>query len=360
MKVYFLTVLAVMLFSWLAQSADQPYSSQNGLQVQHSQATGFFYFLAILVLVLVSGLRYKVGTDYGAYYYGYKEYARSLGKAILTLSEPGYPLISRIAILIHDDGATAIFLAALVTIWPAMKVIYRHTDRLLLTSLLFIFLGCWGGSFNGVRQYLAATMLFCGYEALEARNLRKYLFWVFIAFLFHRSAIVMAALFFVVYRKVNTRNLLLIFFGSILVLLLYGQVLTIAGWITESDYSLKDEYAAHAVNTLRVLAACAPAVVFVVLLWNKRKDEQITFYLNLLVLHAAFCVATMNSALLYRIGIYTTLFQVLAIPELLKRVNPTTRKAVTAAMVPLFAIFWWYEISHGEPVVFRFIWERAF
>ena len=263
MKVYFLTVLAVMLFAGLAQSVDRPRLTRNSeLQVQHSQSAGFFYFLAILVLVLVSGLRYYVGTDYGAYYHGYKVYARSLGQAILTLSEPGYPLISRIAILIHDDGATAIFLAALVTIWPAMKVIYRHTDRLLLASLLFIFLGCWDGSFNGVRQYLAATMLFCGYEALETRNLRKYMFWVFIAFLFHRSAIVMAALFFVVYRKVNTRNLLLIFGGSILVLLLYGQVLTFAGWITESDYSLKEEYTAHAVNTLRVLAACAPAVVF--------------------------------------------------------------------------------------------------
>lgn len=360
MKVYFLTVLAVMLFSWLAQSADQPYSSQNGLQVQHSQSAGFFYFLAILVLVFVSGLRYYVGTDYGAYYYGYKTYAQSLSQAILTLSEPGYPLIARIAILIHDDGATAIFLAAVVTIWPALMVIYRHTDRLLLASLLFIFLGCWDGSFNGVRQYLAATMLFCGYEALESRNLRKYLFWVFIAFLFHRSAIVMAALYFVVYRKVNTRNLLLVFFGSILALRLYNQVLAFASWVTESDYSLKDEYAAHAVNILRVFAAAAPAVVFLALLWNTPKDEQTTFHLNLLVLHAAFRVATMNSALLYRIGIYTTLFQVLAIPVLLKRVNPSTRKAVTAAMVPLFAIFWWYEISHGEPVVFRFIWERAF
>ena len=362
MKVYIITVLLTILFSGLAQSVDQPrLSVRNELQIVHTQTANALFFLTIAVLVFVGGFRYYVGTDYGAYYYGYKEYARSLGQAILTLSEPGYPLISRIAIFIHDDGATAIFLAELVTIWPAMKVIYRHTDRLLLASLLFIFLGCWDGSFNGVRQYLAATMLFCGYEALETRNLRKYLFWVFIAFLFHRSAIVMAALFFVVYRKVNTRNLLLIFSGSILVLLLYGQVLTIAGWITESDYSLKDEYAAHAVNTLRVLAACAPAVVFVVLLWNKRKDEQITFYLNLLVLHAAFRVATMNSALLYRIGIYTTLFQVLAIPELLKRVSPSLRKTITTAMIPLYAFFWWCEI-HGSSNLsnFRWIWERLY
>lgn len=361
MAVYFITVSLVIILSGLAQSVDRPYQSNyDGLQVVHTQSARFFLFLTTAILVFVSGFRFRVGTDYGAYYYGYLSYAQDFVKATVGLKEPGYPLLCRIAILLGGDGATAIFLAALVTIWPALRTIYKHTDQLLLASMLYIFLGCWDGSFNGVRQYLAATMLFCGYDYLEARNLRKYLFWVFIAFLFHRSAIVMAALYFVVHRKISIRNLLVLFLGSILALLAYDRVISFAGWITESQYIMTDEYATHQVNILRVLAALAPAVLFLILYAPEQKNPRETMYLNMLVIHAAMRVATMNSALLYRIGIYTTLFQTIAIAELLKGVKPTTRRTVLFFMIPLFAIFWWYEISHnGSTSVFHWIWERA-
>ena len=344
----------------MAQSVDHPHPSRHSeLQVQHSQNAGFFFFQAALVLVLVSGLRYYVGADYGAYYHGYKTYAASLGEAIRTLSEPGYPLIARIAMIIHDDSATAIFLAALVTIWPAMKVIFRHTDRLLLASLLFIFLGCWHGSFNGVRQYLAATMLFCGYEALERKQFRKYIAWVFLAYLFHRSSIVMIALYFVVHEKINVKNLTILIFATIVVSIAYERILMIAGWITDSEYSLNNVYTAHNVNILRVLAACTPAVVFLSILWNRPKDEQTTFNLNLLIIHAALSIATMKSALLYRAGIYTTLFQVLAISELQKRFPKNTRRSIVISMVILYGIMWWYELSISIDLNhFRWIWNR--
>lgn len=359
MIVYFITVLLVILFTGLAQTLDHPrLSGHNGQNIVHSSATNILLFMTIALLVFVSGFRYFVGTDYRIYYNSYRLFANSLRQSLLSLREPGFPFLCRIAILLGGGGEASIFLAALVTVLPALRTIYRKTDRLLLASLLYIFLGCWHGSFNGVRQCLAATMLFCGYEYLEAKNLKKYLFWVFMAFLFHRSAIVMAVLIFVVHREVNTRNLLLIFFGIVFVLLAYDRVLAIAGWITESEYSLEDAYTVQKVSILRVLAAAAPAVVFLVMYLPKEKNQYQTFCLNLLIIHAAMRVATMNSALLYRIGIYTTLFQTIAIPELLKGLNSSIRRVIIFFMITLFAVFWWYELQGSYYLSnFRWIWD---
>lgn len=360
MRVYYVTVLLVTLFTWMAQYVDHPRpSGRDGLQVHHSQIAGLLFFLAVFVLVFVSGFRYHVGTDYGVYYSRYMTYAHELWNALRKLDEPGYPLIANLATILYNDGATAIFLASLFTIWPAMKVIYRNTDQLFLAILLYILIGCWHGSFNGVRQYLAATMLFRGYEALEKKKLWKYAVFVFLAFLFHRSAIVMIALYFAVHRKITIKNLIIMILAIIIILSAYDRILFVAGWITDKEYTFNDVYASRVVNILRVLVSCAPAVVFFILFWNTHKDEQTIFYLNLLIIHAALCIATMNSALLYRISIYTTLFQIISIPELLKRIQPSSRRLITLVMIPLYAFFWWYDVYGSISLNhFQWIWHR--
>ena len=360
MTVYYITFACVFFLCAIAQAYDSPYpSKRDTLQIRHAPLPAILLFAVIMILVCVSGFRFRVGTDYGAYYYNYKIYANGLVEAFRELSEPGYPLSSWLATKIYDNGATAIFIAALVTIYPALRVVYHHTDRVLLATFLFLMLGCWHGSFNGVRQYLAATMLFCGYEYLESKQFWKYLFFVFLAFLFHRSAIVMAALYFAVHQKINLRNLAIVVAGTLVLFTFYDRVLEFAGWITESDYSMDNAYASHAVNTLRVLAASAPAAVFLVLYWRQDRTPRETFFLNLTVIHAAIRIATMSSALLYRIGIYTTLFQVIAIPELLKGLPPKTKKSITFVMIPLFAYFWWYEVSKSYYLNnFQWIWSR--
>lgn len=359
MTTYYITFLAVLTFSVLAQACDRPrVLDNNGIRVRHSSRSGFFYFFVVAILVCAAGFRYNVGADYAVYYHLYYLYARELGGALRELREPVYPFLAWLAVRINNDGATAIFLASFFTILPAMLVIYRHVDRILLPTILFVLLGCWDGSFNGTRQYLAATMLFCGYQYLVSKQFWRYLVFVLLAFLCHRSAIVMVALYFVVYARINVRNLVLVITGTILVFLSYERVLDFAGWITESDYSLDYGYTSHAVNFLRVLAASAPMVLFLILYWNRERSERETIYLNLLTIHAAMRIATMSSALLYRIGIYTTLFQTIAIPGLLNGIPKKTRRTITMVMVPLYIIFWWYELySNSSLNTFRWIWS---
>ena len=232
MTVYLITFLISVLFSRMAEDQYEPDSSISEQYVVYVEKnTGIYFFFAGCALVFVSGLRYKVGTDYWTYYNGYTGYINRLFHSIVSLDEPGYGILAWIATRFVNDGAAVIFVSALVTISLPLTVIYKNTKNLLVALALFVLMGFWHGSFNGVRQYLAASVLFCGYNYLKEKQLLKYFLVVCIAFLFHRSAIVMLFLYPVVHRKINQVNILL----SAAVLAVFSfysrPMFSVAGWM---------------------------------------------------------------------------------------------------------------------------------
>lgn len=360
MTVYYITIFFVLLFGALAQNADlidrKALITENKM---HTYEASVFYFIASLILICVAGLRYRVGADFGAYYFRYKEYASGLITALKTIDEPGYPLISWIATIIYDDGATAIFLASLISIGLPLIVIYRNSKDLMMSMSLFVLLGFWTGSFNGVRQYLAASILFCGYGYLKNQNLLGYLIIVFIAFLFHRSAIVFVAFYFVVYQKINVKNTIIIIIVTWVLLKGYDRIFEFANWVMESEYSIENVYTARSVSILRIFVALSPMCLFLFLYRDKTKDTEVTFYLNILIVYGVLRLITMNSALLYRIGIYTSPFQAIAIAELLRRIPEYERQPIKYGMILLYGVYWWYEIYKSSSLNnFHWIWQR--
>lgn len=358
MAVYITVILFTSICSMLiynAERSEAPAVDVKTGRVRHKKDALIPFLLITVFLICISGLRYYVGTDFGAYYH-YQKYVNTLKDSIFSLNEPGYPLIAYITDIICPDGAVAIFLASLITIGLSLKTIYKYSDTLWFCLLLFLFFGGWDGGFNGVRQYLAASVLFCGYPYLKKGNFWKYLLFVFLAFLCHKSALVMIVPFFLLRRKVNAKNIILLIVITIAATYSYDWVFDVANIVMDKTYTLENEYTAHAVNIIRVIVACAPIALFVPA-WLGKTDEEHDFYLNIIIFAAVLRIITMKSALLYRIGIYTSLFEVMALPKLLSVYNKRDRTIITIAMVVLYGAYWLYEIINGD-TTFRFIWQR--
>ena len=345
MSVYILTLISVCTLCYLAEEYDWPEIDEyDRLKVLHSPDAQKLYFVAACILICVAGFRYRGGMDYMAYYGSYKDDIDNLSNSLRTLNEPGFGIIAWIATRFYDDGAAVIFLSSLIIISLPLIINYRHTGQLLLTTFLYLTMGGWLGSFNGIRQYLAASILFCGYKSLRERNFLKYCSVVFMAFLFHRSAVVFLILYVVVNREVSIRNTILIILISVLILLSYDNVFLVANYIMGAEYSLEEAYTASAVNRLRVAAAIIPSVVFLYSYYGKTKSESEIFALNILILRSASSILAMNSALLYRINIYVSCFAPLAISELINGISEKNRKVITTLFVIMYVVMWWYEI----------------
>ena len=371
MIVYFLVFLWVVVIAGIAEQLDFKSIENDSKEsitltvksVTHTSAACFAYILVSIGLVLIAGLRYYVGADYGGYYLRWSKYAEELGYSILRLDEPGYRLICAFFKFVGIiDGAYPIFVTSVLTIGLALFVVYRNSYKLWLASILF-YLIYWTSGFNAVRQCLAATFVFCGYESLRDRKICKYLIWVGIAFLFHRSAICMIFPYFFIHSKISYINMLLIVLGCIIFLQSYDFVFDLTEVILDKEFNFEnlEGYSFRKVNRLRIFFNCVPAGLFFIWEMTRRKTISYnqTFWMNILLFKAAISLAAMNSPYLSRMGIYFSPFMILAYCGLIKEIPVEQRKVLAFGLCILYSIFTFYEIYHSSSLrYFQFIWQR--
>ena len=345
MTVYWIVWIGILMLGECCRLEDPvPDGCLTTERRRHTDLTCLFFVVASLLLIFIAGCRYYVGADFGAYY-SYEGYL-DFWDGLKNLEEPGIRLVYNIAVWIHKSGQFCIFCVAAVTLGLELLIIYRNTDQLEMALMLFLFM-CWTACFNGVRQALAAAVLFCGYPALRDKKLIQYAVFVGLAFLCHRSAIVMILAYFIVNRPVNTRNVIILLVASFVVLESYDFVYKFVNVVMDNEITGAEGYWNSSVNILRTLSKIAPAVVFLFFTRDMEKTPQMSFYLNILLLHAVVAITTTNSACLARMSMYTAPFAVLAVAELVKIFDIRDRGLVSGAIVLLYWFMDWYEI-HGS------------
>ena len=362
MAVYLVLLVFIALIANKINQIDEPglYESRHGITfTDHTPDVKKLFIFAAIVLLCIAGLRYNVGADYWAYYGSVSARASVLSEKILEYDEPGLSFLFWIATLIKpsDPRALGMFIAAAVTVGTMLYVIYKNTDELAL-SLVFYVILVWASCFNGVRQSLAAGFLFCGLPYLKERKFVRFLIFVLIASLFHKSALIMIALYFVAGRRASVGNMFIILIGSVVLLYSYDFVFQLLGMVME-DVD-QTEYASRSVNILRTMVACAPALLFWISgLYQDEDDPEIAFYLNITLVHAALAIAAAGSSYFARVSMYTDPFMALAIPKLGRKFNEKTESKIMPFLVILYTLFFFYgEYKDETERVFQFIWQR--
>lgn len=357
MAAYYITILATFFFSFTALKSEQLGLPKKG---RYNPLTKTLLVCTTCVLIFTAGLRYYVGTDFGAYYKGLVIYGGRLKESVANLDEPGLPIFATIVGRFTNDGAYLIFLCSAVCISLLLYSIFSNSDCFVFCAMLFIFTGLWHGTFNGVRQYLAASVILAGHRLILDKKLWKYLAFVFIAFCFHRSSVIMLVPFFIFRNRITFRNVLLLLVGTYIVSANYDVIFSFVGFLKDSDMVMEDNaYYSTTVNIFRVLIFCAPAVTVAVLYWKKSMDSEQSFYFNSLLANAAAMLATSNSAYLARLSIYTNVFTPLALAKLIRFRSKNIETFIKILIVALYAVFWYLEVSGSEALAeFEWVWER--
>lgn len=318
-----------------------------------------FYFLATMILVLVAGLRYRVGTDYVQYALNFNMYQL---EPIELFSQPAIHIIARISGILYDDYATWFLLMSLITIVPVMKTISKHSIAVGMSVILYLFLGCWHYSFNIVKQSAAAAILFATYPALRDRKLFRWCLACLVAATFHVSALLMIPVYFLVGAKITVkRTVLIISFGVVILLsydYLFGMVDVLKGEGTLGLVRSADKN--NGVNILRILVHCAPAAVyFVFYKAYDSRDRNFACLFNLSLLNAMLNVGSMNSIYLNRFCVYTNIFNTLFIPMLFTPLKSKRYRWIKGLAMALYFVFWAYDLYKGSSTVnYHWVFNR--
>lgn len=370
MHIYVISVLLVVFLTWIAEGRDykelylpsEELASERGPihfpRCRHTPQCRLFFVLAVIVLVFVGGLRYHVGTDYWTYEGHARMYAESMIESIFAYNEPGIRIIAKVASLFSQDFAPLMFLlATLITVGLYAITIYRYSRHLLMAMLLLVLLGCWADSFNAVRQCLAASVFFCSIPYIQSRDFKRYAIVVFVASLFHKTALGLFPLFFLAHKRVNLKNLLIMLLAIAAYFGMYDYIMSNVSSIMEVNS--EGHYVTLQVNIFRVMVGCTPGLIAWLFFQGKQVDDERVTYINLMLVHMMVWIMASQSAYLARFAIYTTPFLTLGITRCLDLLGRKERQAICYLIVVLYFAFWWHEIDKSSNLrVWHWIWER--
>ena len=344
MLTYYITLGLVMLFAALAERHRLAMNIGTGLEAEHERKLfRNCVVVCAVILIFVAGLRYHVGTDYTPYTHSFDLRSNRLWHDLLTWNEPGLGLLAWIGHFITTDYVILFILASLVTVSLNIWTIYKYSDDIFLGIVLYILLGSWHNSFNAIRQYLAAAVLFAGHHYMFERKLWKYALVVLGATCFHRTAIVMLPIYFIADREMTFKTTLQIVLIGILLNFATEFLFAIMSYFKGTEQSVY-AYMQQNVNPLRILSTLPPVLLAFLAPKEFRNQPENAFYLALMALNASFMFGTGSSAYLARIGIYTETFLALGIPRFLQGFETTFRRQCAVCVVLFFMIFWSYEL----------------
>ena len=360
MGVYFITIILMLMFCWIFTevSIKENNISKEKLSPVNNEKKGIV-FCIFLLLAFVAAFRYMVGTDFHVYYRTYV-YSNKFKEKDFT--DPLFTVLAIFADWLFDgkNGGLTI-LSAIITVALFVFTIAKRSENMTVSLLLFIFVGCFTGMFNGVRQYLATGILFAGFHFVKDKKFYKWTLIVLLASMVHITSILMFFVYFVCNLKCGFRTSMFYFTIAIVLLFLYEPLFNLVGALKQEEINTDVAYATRQVNILRILVQCVPISLFLFVPKNKiNEDAECKALFNICLLNAALAVASINSTYFARFFIYTMCFQILMYPKMLNKMEINIRNILTGLLIFCYTIFWLYEVSNSSSLnnfqwIFKFL-----
>lgn len=160
--------------------------------VNKSKNNKIFFFLSLFFTVLLFGFRY-CGTDIITYEHTITRFATMPITDILNFDNLsggiGFQIISHYFFKIGGFSLVNIIIGLLI-LCPVYTVLYRNRNNTNIFLFSFIYLiAFFTVSFNIMRQFVAVSFVFLGYDYLTKKQMKKYFLCLTVAFLFHSTAI---------------------------------------------------------------------------------------------------------------------------------------------------------------------------
>lgn len=282
-------------------------------------------FLIIFILVFVSSLRCNVGSDYYGYYLRYNGILStypSITHIFSTSTSILFDMICYFTIKM-TNFRFAIFWVVSILIYLPLILYFRKTNRKPYIGLfIFIFAGFYLITNNIIRQSLAMVFVFIAYHFLKNKKMVKYILFIFLACLFHPSAI-FAGILILLSRKINPsfQSLLLMNMIGMIGFVLFTPVMQLLDQFIPNKYLnyIVFNYGGMMKQTLSVVGYVLFYNIMAFILINHRKkikEENEEYYkmISMIILAIPISIVAIKCWPINRVAIYLYSFIIVLLP----------------------------------------------
>lgn len=345
MTIMWINLSLVYIFSFLSRY----YATFQIGEIKDYKPHKFFVILVAITLIVVSGLRSNIGDTY--------YYKHSYSTNLLTWSnidysgDFGFNILQLLLQKISIDPQILIFLTSLITNLFIVLVLYKYSRFLELSVYVYLTSGMFTTSMNGMRQYLAAGIVFLATKYLLNGNFYKYTLIILIASTIHKTALVLLPIYFIVRREAWTKLTFSLLILSIFIILgfnMFSGLLFNA--LDDTQYGHYSNFAEGGANKLRIVINAIPVIIAFM---GKEKLRELwpksDYIVNMSIISMVFIVIASQNWIFARFNIYFGLYNLILISWIVKLFKENNQRLVYYSIIVFYFIYFYFEhvISFG-------------
>ena len=330
-----------------------------GNEVYEKRVNLFMAFVTFSVIIFFAGLRSGV-EDTWTYIDMFKEYPLwpDAYKFITDPSarEPGFRIFSvLIKTYISHDYQPWLFIIASISGICIMYPLYKYSCNYGISLFLFMTSCQFTWMFNGMRQFLVASILFaCTPFILEKKTI-PYIIIVLILSTFHKSSLIMIPAYFIVDSEPWSKRSMLFIACIILAMMFTSQFTGLLDTVVENtDYATSiGEFKGNDDGTspIRILVESIPIVI--AFIYRDRIKEKLTPIIKIsinmsLISSGVYIISKIakSGVLLGRLPIYFSLYNLLLLPWLINNTfEKNERRLINFFMIICYLGFFYYQMK---------------
>ncbi len=294
------------------------------LEHKPSIAKKFCYVLVVFVsMMYISILRYGLGNDYFSYIYHFNVISELPWNKIFTIDfEPGFVILNKLISLFTQDTNILYTIYAIIILLPMAYVIFRYSDNIWMSTVMFISLTFFYCTLSFIRQSIALSIIFLAYKFFVQRKHFFVLLFIFFACLFHSTVVVLIPVYLLaVLIKPTWKSLTVYGVLTLLVYLFSTDIINLAVKILpQYERYTQLSFITSGYNPIYIIT---PTVIMCVALfahftgYGKAYPVKSAMFTNFAVFNFIIWLMSTKHFVIERFSMYPYLFMIMFIPSVI-------------------------------------------
>lgn len=341
MKVFYLTLVSVYVFSLVARI----------IRVKNERLAWIFVGVVILILSLVSGLRSGIGDTY-MYEHLYSlitpEYDANGGY------EAGFVFLLKVLKRISAEPVFMLMITSIIINVCNVISMYIFTNNgyFEIATFLYVASGYFTVTMNGLRQSLAASIIFLATVFIIKKKFIPYLLTILLMITIHNSAFVMIPMYFIVNEKAWHKKANILYGMMLLGLLFYDPLMRILERTRYGGYSDFNEGGA---SPIRIIVFLVPVILSYLkrdLISKKWKEGDI--FVNMTIVCGIIMLFSAFNWIFARFTVYFQPYNFIVFSFILKNCFAGKEKRlIYFGLIVCYSMFFYYEQSIALGINYR-------
>ena len=349
--------MGIFVFMYVALLA--MYLAANNTSLKNKKVVTLLCFL---VLWLIQGLRHEsIGIDSCNAYRPFFDRILVSWSDLFDIKDPplgfekGFYLYARfIKLVVGTNTQLFVLLSSFISLAPISYLIYKHSNDVVLSHIVFASFIIYYFGFSGMRQAMAIGIITLGIEMLIQKKKIKFLLLVFLASQIHTSALMFVIAYPLSCLKINKKTYIYLFGLSIFVLMVLKQI---ALFFISMLFG-EEKYVSYITDT--VPSYNLMILLIVIFLSSLVSNDTLVARLRpILFISILFQSLGIISTTATRIGYYFYIVMMLTIPLTISGLRYNEGKLWKGITICLMMAFFFYCNSSGylDVVPYKFFWE---